>query len=169
MGITILRTPSGTQPGEAGAIVSPLTLVYSPFLTFEAYEQLLYNTSQSVPVIIGDDFHALARKWPKHSAERKQVENVTRLGLSKYRRRAISGDGFWAEEDETFPMAMYENLSNSETLVGRRCEGIAPRQRRGLLGTATPKPPWLSVHLSIPWFWPGVLLFLRWWLLQETH
>jgi hypothetical protein len=108
LGIRILRTPSGAELGEAATLVSPSTLVYSPFLTIEAYEQFLVKSGLPIPIVLGDDFNALLSKWPKHSEERKQVEAVMKSGLSKYRRRAIVGEGFWAEEDGSFPMAMYE-------------------------------------------------------------
>ncbi|KAF2832423.1 hypothetical protein CC86DRAFT_280647, partial [Ophiobolus disseminans] len=68
----------------------------------------------SIPVIFGDDFNALLSKWPKHSEERKQVESAMKSGLSKYRRRVISGEGFWVEEDGTFPMAVYEMVRARE-------------------------------------------------------
>ncbi|KAH7082542.1 hypothetical protein BKA63DRAFT_501161 [Paraphoma chrysanthemicola] len=121
LGFTILRTPSGTQLGEAEEFVSSFTLVYSPFLTIEIYEQLTrLSASRSIPIIVGDDFMSLAKKWPKHSAEHKQVNDVMKLGLSKLRRRALAGDGFWVQEDETFPMAMYESLSSRGTQIRAR-------------------------------------------------
>ncbi|KAH7093767.1 hypothetical protein FB567DRAFT_545087 [Paraphoma chrysanthemicola] len=121
LGFKILRTPSGTQLGQAGDILSSSTLIYSPFLTIEVYEQLTrLNASLSIPIIVGDDFMALAKKWPKHSAEHKQVNDVMKLGLSKLRRRALAGDGFWMQEDETFPMAMYESLSSRGTRIRAR-------------------------------------------------
>jgi hypothetical protein len=106
-GIRILRTSSGSDLGEAGLVISPTTLVYSPFLTLEAYEQLLLRSSVSVEYLIGDDFNALTQKWPKHSAEGKQVDGLLKYGLAKYRRKAVVGEGFWAIEDETFPLAVY--------------------------------------------------------------
>ncbi|KAF2030193.1 hypothetical protein EK21DRAFT_66083 [Setomelanomma holmii] len=117
LGISILRTPSSAQLGEAGELISSSTLVYSPFLTIEAYEKLFLHPGRLIPVVFGDDFNALASKWPKHSAERRQVESVMKSGLSKYRRRVISGAGFWLEEDETFPMALYEVVSNRDARV----------------------------------------------------
>ncbi|KAF3007937.1 hypothetical protein E8E13_011251 [Curvularia kusanoi] len=107
IGIQILRTSSGSDLGEAAAFITPETVVYSPFLTLEAYEQLLLNSSVPMRYLIGDDFDALLQKWPKHSPERKQVEGLTRMGLSEYRRKAIVGEGFWTADDETFPMAVY--------------------------------------------------------------
>ncbi|OSS52025.1 hypothetical protein B5807_03561 [Epicoccum nigrum] len=105
--IRILRTPSSSELGEADSVISPYTLVYSPFLTLEAYEQLISRRGMPVRYLIGDDFDALVKKWPNWSAERRQVEGVLRSGLSRYRRKALAGEGFWTEEDETFPMALY--------------------------------------------------------------
>jgi hypothetical protein len=107
LGIGILRTPSSSELGEAAAVISPFTLVYSPFLTLEAYEQLISGPVMPVRYLIGDDFDALLKKWPNRSAERRQVEGVLRSGLLKYRRKALAGEGFWTERDETFPMAVY--------------------------------------------------------------
>ena len=106
--INILQTPSSSELGEAASVMSPFTLVYSPFLTLEAYEQLISQPVMPMRYLIGDDFNALLEKWPNWSAERRQVEGVLRSGLSKYRRKALAGEGFWTEEDETFPMAVYE-------------------------------------------------------------
>ena len=106
LGIQILRTPSGSDLGEAASFISPATLVYSPFLTLEAYEQL-FEPDIPIKYLAGDDFDALLKKWPKRSAERRQVEGVIRSGLSTYRRRTVAGEGFWTESDETFPMAVY--------------------------------------------------------------
>jgi hypothetical protein len=88
-------------------LVDANTLIYSPFLTLEAYEQLLLQSDRQVKYLVGDDFNALLAKWPKHSAERGQVERLIRTGISQFRRRAASGDGFWEQEDMAFPMAMY--------------------------------------------------------------
>jgi hypothetical protein len=109
LGIHILRTASGSDLGEAVSFISSTTLVYSPFLTLEAYEQLILKPSTPVQYLVGDDFDALQKKWPKRSAEKKQVESVLRSGLSKYRRRAVAGEDFWTDGDETFPMAVYVN------------------------------------------------------------
>jgi len=113
LGLKILRTPSGSDLGEARSIIDDSTLVYSPFLTLEAYELLLATSrrksSQALPVryLLGDDVNALLKKWPKHSAEREQVERVARTGLAGFRRRGVGGEGFWRDEDESFPMALY--------------------------------------------------------------
>lgn len=119
LGIQVLRTPSGSDLGEAAPFISPSTLVYSPFLTLEAYEQLILRSPVPVQYVIGDDFDALLRKWPKHSSERKQVDGLMRSGLSKYARKAVAGEGFWTEEDETFPMAAYSRLGTTDKVKAR--------------------------------------------------
>ncbi|KAF2443194.1 hypothetical protein P171DRAFT_433499 [Karstenula rhodostoma CBS 690.94] len=107
LSIRILRTASGSSLGEAADVIDASTLIYSPFLTLEAYEQLLVESRQPVQYVIGDDFNALLEKWPKYSAERAQVQKVTKAALGRYRRKAISGAGFWEESDGAFPMAVY--------------------------------------------------------------
>lgn len=107
LNIHILRTASGSSLGEAADMITPSTLIYSPFLTLEAYEQLLIGSKQPVQYVVGDDFNALLEKWPKHSAERAQVQRVTKAALGRYRRKAVSGAGFWEESDGAFPMAVY--------------------------------------------------------------
>ncbi|CAO2650046.1 Nn.00g013380.m01.CDS01 [Neocucurbitaria sp. VM-36] len=119
LGIRILRTPSGSVLGEAATIIRPSTLIYSPFLTLEAYEQLLLNIASSIQFLVGDDFNALLNKWPKYSAERTQVEGIIKVGLSRYRRRVVDGEGFWTEEDGTFPMAVYGRLDGAERRRGK--------------------------------------------------
>lgn len=113
LGIRILHTSSGSSLGEAASIISPSTMIYSPFLTLEVYEELLVKSRLPVPVIFGDDFNALLGKWPKYSEQRKQVEMVMRMGMVGYRRREVSGGGFWEDEDETFPMAVYERADGN--------------------------------------------------------
>ncbi|KAH7346084.1 hypothetical protein BKA66DRAFT_478246 [Pyrenochaeta sp. MPI-SDFR-AT-0127] len=113
LGIHILRTPSGSELGEAASIIDHSTIVYSPFLTLEAYEQLLMNTASPVQYLVGDDFNSLLSKWPKRSTERGQVESILKSSLSAYRKRAIPGKDFWVEEDATFPMAMYERAGDT--------------------------------------------------------
>lgn len=108
LGIKILRTSSASELGQAASIIGPSTLVYSPFLTIDVYEQLFAYEGAQLPCLFADDFNALVKKWPRHSREQKQVEGLVKKGLSKYRRRGIVGEGFWVDEDETFPMAMYE-------------------------------------------------------------
>lgn len=107
-GIGVIRTPSGAELGEARQVLDERTLVYSPFLTLEAYEQLMLHAGQHVKHIVGDDFNALLEKWPKHSPEEAQVKRVMKGGILRFRRQAVIGDGFWEEEiDGAFPMAMY--------------------------------------------------------------
>jgi hypothetical protein len=108
-GIRILHTPSGSELGEAASIIDSATLVFSPFLTLEAYEQLLVQSDLSVQFLVGDDFSALLQKWPRHSAERAQVDGLIKSAVGKYRRRAISGEGFWTDEDHSFAMAVYSS------------------------------------------------------------
>ncbi|KAL1594320.1 hypothetical protein SLS60_010079 [Paraconiothyrium brasiliense] len=105
--IRILRTASGASLGEAANVINESALIYSPFLTLEAYEKLLVESEQPVHYLVGDDFNALLEKWPKYSAERTQVQKVTKAALGRYRRKAISGSGFWEEADGAFPMALY--------------------------------------------------------------
>jgi hypothetical protein len=112
LGIRILRTPSGSELGEASSVLDVSTLVYSPFLTLEAYEQLLGH-NRMLQYLFGDDFDALLQKWPKQSAERMEVEHLIKNGLGKSRRRAIVDEDFWAKDDETFPMAIYEKSEQS--------------------------------------------------------
>jgi hypothetical protein len=92
LGIQILRTSSGSDLGEAASVISPTTLVYSPFLTLEAYEQLFLRTAMPVHDLV---------------AERTQVEGLLKYGLARYRRKALTGEGYWTAEDETFPSAVY--------------------------------------------------------------
>ena len=106
-GVAVVRTPSGAELGEAQGLINASTLVYSPFLTLEAYEQLMLHGEHDMKYIIGDDFNALLSKWPKHSHEQRQVEGIIRSGIVQYRRRVVSGDGFWEDDDKAFPMAMY--------------------------------------------------------------
>jgi hypothetical protein len=115
LGIHILRTQSGSELGEASLILDTSTLVYSPFLTLEAYEQLLKDGT-TVQYLFGDDFDVLLQKWPRQSAERVGVDRVMKKGLRAFRKRPVVGEGFWTEEDGTFPMAIYEKLGQK----GRR-------------------------------------------------
>ncbi|KAI1061025.1 hypothetical protein LB507_010090 [Fusarium sp. FIESC RH6] len=113
LGIVVLRTPSIADLGEAGRMMDEETLVYSPFLTLETYKLLLSSSQSSavpvnVPILFSDDFNALRLKWDKRTSERKDVEGLiqgTRAG--NYRRRAVSGEGFWTQEDRPFPLALY--------------------------------------------------------------
>ncbi|EOA87886.1 hypothetical protein ACJQWK_08226 [Exserohilum turcicum] len=116
LNIHILHTPSGSSLGEAASILNPSTLVYSPFLTLEAYEQLLVAAKTPVRYLLGDDFDALLEKWPRRSAERTQVERVVKTGLARhYRRRGVAGKGFWSDDDAAFPMALYEWVAGEKS------------------------------------------------------
>lgn len=122
LNIRILRTSSSSELGEAASFISSSTLVYSPFLTLEVYEQLIAKLSTPVQYLLGDDFDALLRKWPKHSLEKKQVEGVLKAGLSRYQRRPMAEEGFWAEGDDTFPMAVYTRANGNR--LGKMKAGI---------------------------------------------
>ena len=106
LGIKVLRTSSLSDLGEAGAIIDSSTLVYSPFLTVDAYE-LLLSGKKAANLVIGDDFEALQQKWPKHSAEKHQVDELVKSSVTKYQRRIVKGAGFWDIEDKSFPLALY--------------------------------------------------------------
>ncbi|KAF2637590.1 hypothetical protein P280DRAFT_381463, partial [Massarina eburnea CBS 473.64] len=108
--VGILRTTSGTSLGEAETIIDSLTLVYSPFLTLEAYEALLLGRRESVHAVrylIGDDFAELEAKWPKRSEERRLVEKVVKGSVRGYKRRVVTGEGFWEDVDAAFGMGVY--------------------------------------------------------------
>jgi hypothetical protein len=110
-GVQILHTPSATNLGEAAQYIDDSTLVYSPFLTLEAY-QLLFST-KSVNFFIGDDFDVLRVKWPKHTSGRNEAEVIFRRFVQGLRKRVINGDDeFWDPEDKPFPMAMYSSASH---------------------------------------------------------
>jgi hypothetical protein len=109
--VHILSTSSATELGEAAQHIDENTLVYSPFLTLEAYE-LFFSTGSS-NVFIGDDFDALRIKWPKHSAGWKEAESISRRYVQNFRKRVIKNeDGFWDVDDKPFPMAMYYKTSH---------------------------------------------------------
>lgn len=107
LNIRILRTPSASSLGEAFSLLSPSTLIFSPFLTLEAYEALFSADLLQLQLFVSDDFSALREKWPKYSEERMQVERLVKGAVGRYRRRAVSGKGFWEDEDQGFPMAVY--------------------------------------------------------------
>ncbi|KAF5569568.1 hypothetical protein FPHYL_1940 [Fusarium phyllophilum] len=109
--ISVLKTPSIANLGEAGRMMDEETLVYSPFLTLETYKLLLSSSQSSdgtvrAPILVSDDFNALRLKWDKRTSERKDVEGLIQ-GAREYRRRAVSGEGFWTQADRPFPMALY--------------------------------------------------------------
>ncbi|KAF2262565.1 hypothetical protein CC78DRAFT_449690, partial [Lojkania enalia] len=107
LNIRILRTPSGASLGESSALLSPSTLIYSPFLTLEAYDALFAIEPLPLQALVSDDFNALKEKWPKYSNERAQVERLMKGAVNRYRRRVVSGEGFWEELDQSFPIAVY--------------------------------------------------------------
>lgn len=110
LGVHILSTPSAIEAGEAAQYIDESTLVYSPFLTLEAYK--LFFSTGTLNFFVGDDFDALRIKWPKHSAGRNEAESLSRRYVQGFRKRVIgSDDGFWDAEDKPFPMAMYWSTS----------------------------------------------------------
>lgn len=114
LGIQILSTPAATDLGEAAHYITESALVYSPFLTLEAY-QLLFATK--VNAFIGDDFNALRIKWPKHSVEKKEVEQLFRQSVQSLKRRPLTDDNdFWGAEEKPFPMAMYSKVDSRKQL-----------------------------------------------------
>ncbi|KAH7303386.1 hypothetical protein B0I35DRAFT_446714 [Stachybotrys elegans] len=104
-GVQVLKTPAAEDLGEARQVIDESTLVYTPFLTLEAYKLLL--EMRSVHMLIMDDFNALKSKWEKSTAEYRDVEAMMKKHVSQFRRRAVSGEGFWEEEDRPFPTALY--------------------------------------------------------------
>jgi hypothetical protein len=110
LGVHILFTPSAMELGDAAQFIDNSTLVYSPFLTLEAY-RLLFDTG-NLNFFIGDDFDALRLKWPKHSAARNEAELLLRRFMQGFQKRTIGpDDGFWNVEDKPFPMAIYRSAS----------------------------------------------------------
>ncbi|KAH8660522.1 hypothetical protein BX600DRAFT_514121 [Xylariales sp. PMI_506] len=105
LGVSVLKTPSTSDLGEASAIIDEDTLVYSPFLTIEAYRLLM--DSCRVSLLVGDDFNALRAKWEKGTSEHQQVEYLIKSHVARLSRRAVSGAGFWDESDRAFPVALY--------------------------------------------------------------
>ncbi|KAH7021484.1 uncharacterized protein B0I36DRAFT_334523 [Microdochium trichocladiopsis] len=106
LGIRVLKTPSPSEMGEAQSYIDPNTLVYSPFLTIEAYEALL--SACSVNLLLGDDFQALKRKFDKNTSDHHLVDRLGKTHMAGLERRSLTGSGFWdAAEDQPFPMALY--------------------------------------------------------------
>ncbi|KAM0425803.1 hypothetical protein ACHAPT_009054 [Fusarium lateritium] len=133
LGITVLKTPSSSDLGDAGQMINEETLVYSPFLTIATYKllfsQSLHTSTQSssgsakIPILVSDDFNALRLKWDKRTDERRDVEGLIRGAKSgNYHRRAVNGEGFWAESDRPFPLALYwrQSLTQQERGVRER-------------------------------------------------
>jgi hypothetical protein len=125
LGINILRTTSPSSLGEAQHYIDRETLLYTPFLTIEAYRSVL--ESRDIGLLVCDDFDALRLKWPKFTDEYETVAGLLRRDLRRYSRRGINlgsadkernGDSFWEDEDKVFPMALYWRLQ--ERLPQRR-------------------------------------------------
>lgn len=131
-GIKVLKTPSPSELGEAADLIDSETLVYSPFLTIAAYTSLFVSGSKSsslpgskIPVLIGDDFNALKLKWEKRTTEHRDVEALIKAFKARnYQRRVISGDGFWHESDNPFPMALYWGQSSNSSRDGPRANKL---------------------------------------------
>lgn len=121
MGVQVLKTTSPSDLGEAGRFIDEKTLVYSPFLTIEAYELLLETCM--VDLLVGDDFNALRSKWKKHTTGHRQVAHLMRSGVSQYHRRSIIGDGFWRDNDRHFPMALYSRGHRAKGQTGAKDQG----------------------------------------------
>lgn len=121
MGVQVLKTTSPSDLGEAGRVIDKETLVYSPFLTIEAYELLLGTCTMDL--LVGDDFDTLCSKWKKRTAEHRQVEHLMKSGVSQYQRRNISGNGFWADDDTPFPMALYSRVDCIKGRKGTKKQG----------------------------------------------
>lgn len=136
LGITVLRTPSSSDLGDAGQMINEETLVYSPFLTIATYKllfsQSLHTSTQSssgsskIPILVSDDFNALKLKWDKRTSEHRDVEALIKGAKSgNYRRRAVNGEGFWAESDRPFPLAIYWRQSFAQQKRGIELESCA--------------------------------------------
>ncbi|KAH6889646.1 hypothetical protein B0T10DRAFT_528914 [Thelonectria olida] len=114
LGIQILKTSSPSDLGEAGRMIHEETLLYSPFLTIDAYRQLFASVTTGsgsgavAPMLIGDDFNALKMKWEKRTEEHRDVDAMIKaMKARNYQRRVVDGEGFWEESDSPFPMALY--------------------------------------------------------------
>lgn len=118
LGIRVLKTPSPSDLGEAQQVVDENALVYSPFLTIDAYK-LLFG-SCDVSLFIGDDFNALNSKWEKATDEHRAVEQLIKSHVSQYKRRVVSGSGFWDDDDRAFPMALYWKQNAAARVVKAR-------------------------------------------------
>lgn len=143
LGIRVLKTPSASDLGEAGSMIDGETIVYSPFLTIDAYIQLFAPLSAKsrdvsgpgavLPALIGDDFNALKMKWEKRTAEHRQVDEIMKeIKASEYQRRAVGGGGFWEDADSPFPMAFYlrQSSAGQRVLAGDQRTKVAAKPRR---------------------------------------
>jgi hypothetical protein len=128
LGIEILRTPSPSSLGEALEYINEKTMVYSPFLTVQAYQSVLESCDMGM--LVGDDFDALRLKFPKFTTDHDDVERLVRHELIKYQRRAMSlasskdENFFWAKEDKMFPMALYWRLQEQAKRRERNNHGL---------------------------------------------
>lgn len=104
-GVQVLKTSSIADLGGARQVIDENTLVYTPFLSLDAYKLLL--GLRSVNMLIMDDFNALKLKWDKNTTEHRDVEGMMKSHVSQFRRRVVNGDGFWEDDDKPFPMALY--------------------------------------------------------------
>ncbi|RSL87219.1 hypothetical protein CEP51_002378 [Fusarium floridanum] len=144
LGITVLKTPSSSDLGDAGQMINEETLVYSPFLTIATYKLLfshsLYTSTQSlsgskIPILVSDDFNALKLKWDKRTSEHRDVETLIKGAKSgNYRRRAVNGEGFWAESDRPFPLAIYWRQAATLQKRGESCASAMgfPRENQAM-------------------------------------
>ncbi|WAO95411.1 SRR1 domain-containing protein [Fusarium falciforme] len=148
LGITVLRTPSSSDLGDAGQMINEETLVYSPFLTIATYKllfsQSLHTSTQSssgspkIPILVSDDFNALKLKWDKRTSEHRDVETLIKGAKSgNYRRRAVNGEGFWTESDRPFPLAIYWRQTVTQQKRGIERESCAsvvsyPRENQAM-------------------------------------
>jgi len=111
LGVTILHTPSPTSGGEALSLIDENTVVYSPFLTFEAYKLFFERSEGKVGMWISDDFEALKSMG---KGTRGEVDGLLRFfEKGKGWRRRVVGTGvggevaFWEEGEKAVPMAVY--------------------------------------------------------------
>lgn len=136
LGITVLRTPSSSDLGDAGQMINEETLVYSPFLTIATYKLLFsqslhtsapsLSTSPKIPILVSDDFNALRLKWDKRTSEHRDVETLIKGAKSgNYRRRVVNGEGFWVESDRPFPLAIYWRQAAAQQRQGLEQESCA--------------------------------------------
>jgi hypothetical protein len=123
LGIQILKTSSTSDLGEAGRMIHEESLLYSPFLTIDAYRQLFASVTTGsglglvAPMLIGDDFNALKMKWEKKTEEHRDVDALIKaMRARNYQRRVVDGEGFWENTDSPFPMALYR----VQTSIGER-------------------------------------------------
>lgn len=122
LGIRILRTPSASILGEAERHMDMRAMVYSPFLTIQAYRNVL--ESCNVGILVGDDFNALRMKWPKSTSEHDDVNRLIKRELMPYQKRSFNQGSklenfFWEKDDKMFPMALYRRSQEREQGIER--------------------------------------------------